>query len=515
MPPRQTFHPLVRVGIALGEVVVADDTVTGEGIVLAQRLEQLANPGGVCLQGAVYDTVPKRLPFTFTSEGEHELKGFDEPVRVYAVAAANGDATADRAASAGNSPGSPDRPRVAVLPFTNMSGDPEQEYFSDGISEDIITQLSRFKTMSVVARNSTFAFKGAAVDIDEISEKLNAQYVLEGSVRRAGSRIRISAQLIETATGNHLWAERYDRDLEDLFAVQDDVTRSIVAVLPGRVQEHIVERASRKPTQNMKAYELMLQGKAHRDELSARGNANARRCCEKAIELDPRYARAYMYLSDSYIVDLWLGLLDEANEGLGLKLAREAATLDGNDVYIQDHLGFGYLSQSMWTEAESQFNKTMSKIVNEAESMAWCGYAFLLLDQREKAYDIVTEAMRLDPLHPPTLEWIMGQIHYLDGRYDDAIEALVGEALLNSLAHAFLTGAYAHLGRTGDARIALANYIHERHGEFESRGARVKADTVLGLAGSYRAMWKNPASWERLADGLQLAGLEDDRVRPA
>jgi adenylate cyclase len=514
--------PNVRVGISLGEVVIADGTVTGAGVVLAQRLEQVAQPGAVVVQGSVSETVPTRMPFEYESLGEQTLKGFEQPVRAFVVSLrSGGDIPApdpapsksdDKVATTDTAEENaglelPDKPSIAVLAFTNISGDPEQEYFSDGISEDIITELSRFRTLFVIARNSSFRFKGASVDVREVGEELGVQYIVEGSVRRVGTRVRITAQLVETDTGNHIWAERYDRELDDIFELQDEVTRNIVAVLPGRVQEDVVDRALRKPTENMKAYELMLQGKAYRDQLSAEGNAKARACCEKAIELDPRYARAYMYLSDSYVVDIWLGLADEESSQLALQLAREAAALDGNDVYIQDHLGFGYLSQGMWKEAEAQFDKTLAKIVNEAESMAWCGYAFLLLGQPEKAREVALEARRLDPLHPPTLDWILGQIYYYEERYEEVVRLLIGEALLNSLAHGFLVGAYAHLGLEDEARESCNLFVRERRLEFASRNIVVEEDTVESLAGSFRTMWRNQASWEQFADGLRKAGL--------
>ena len=208
-----------------------------------------------------------------------------------------------------------DKPSVAVLPFTNMSGDPEQDYFSDGITEDIITGLSRFRTLFVVARHSSFAFRNENLGVREIGRRLGVQYVVEGSVRRAGSQVRISVQLADASTGNHIWAERYDRELDDIFAVQDEVTRSIVAVLPGRVQEDVADRASRMPTENMKAYEYMLRGKSLRDGLNAEDTAEAREMFKKALELDPRYARAYMYLADTYVVDGWLGLAEEGRRG--------------------------------------------------------------------------------------------------------------------------------------------------------------------------------------------------------
>ena len=504
--PEGDIQPMLRIGIAMGEVVIADNTMTGEGVVLAQRLEQLAEAGGLVIQSAVYETIPRRLPFHYINLGDHILKGFGEPVRAYSVTSQPKENV-----SAGHEPQVhklQSKPSIAILPFNNMSGDPQQEYFSDGISEDLITELSRFKTLFVIARNSSFRFKGERIDIKAAGESLGVQYIVEGSVRRAGSRVRITAQLIDTATGNHIWAERYDRELEDLFAVQDEVTKSIVAVLPGRVQEDVADRAARKPTQNMNAYEFMLQGKAYRDQLSAEGNARARECCEKAIELDPRYARAYMYLSDSYIVDLWLGLLDPASSSLGLQIARQAVALDGQDVYIQDHLGFGYLSQGMWKEAEKQFDKTLSKIVNEAESMAWCGYAYLLLDQRDKAREVVMEAMRLDPLYPSTMDWILGQINYFDEQYENVVDLMVGEAKLNSLAHAFLTGAYAHLGQIEQAQSALKEFIGQRRQEFSSTGIEIQEDTCSSLANAYRVIWRNPDYFVHLIKGLRLAGLK-------
>ena len=501
------IRPELRVGIAMGEVVIADNTVTGEGIVLAQRLEQLAEPGSVCIQGAVYETIPKRLPFDYEDLGERELKGFNTPVRVYTVKQpfqpntpiSLETGTTDKI----------DKPSIAVLPFTNMSGDPEQEYFSDGISEDIITELSRFRTLFVIARNSSFAFKGGGVDIKQIGRKLGVQYVVEGSVRRAGNRVRITAQLIEAETGNHIWAERYDRDLEDIFAVQDEVTRSIVAVLPGRVQNSVAEQASRKPTDNLKAYEHMLRGKALRDGLNAIDTAKARQHYEKALAIDPDYARAYMYLADTYVVDGWLGLANTNAPDMALRLARKGASLDNNDVYIQDQLGYAFLCAGLWEDAEVQFDKTISKIVNEAESMGWCGYGFMLLGRHDKAQQTVLEAMRLDPFHPPALDWILGQIYYFAEQFEDVIRVLMGEALLNSLAHAFLVGAFAQLERFDEAETALASFIKVRHQEFQSRNLVVEKDTIEALAGSYRNMWRLEADWRHIADGLRKAGLPD------
>ena len=502
----------LRVGIAMGEVIIADGTVTGAGVVLAQRLEQLCNAGEVMIQGAVYETLPKHLPLNFSSLGEQNLKGFDETVRVYRVATAvNASNSLPRKSEShvARKSVTSEKPSIAVLPFANHSGDPEQEYFSDGISEDIIAELSRFHALFVIARNSSFRFKDSNAGIQAIGRELGVQYIVEGSVRRAGNRVRIIAQLIETETERQIWAERFDRDFQDIFEVQDEVTRSIVAVLPGRVQDDVVDRAARKPTESMKAYELMLQGKAYRDLLSAEGNAETRRCCENAIEVDPRYARAYMYLSDSYIVDVWLGIADSDAQDLAMQYAREAAHLDSNDVYIQDHLGFAHLCSGLWREAEVQFGKTLSKIVNESESMAWCGYGYMLLGNLEKARSVVIEAIRLDPLHPPTLDWILGQICFFEKNHEAVLDLMYGKALLNSLAYAFVAAAHAYLGHQESKQLALNSFISQRRSEFDSRGIDVTDNTVETLAGAYKVMWRDPSNWEQLAAGLRLAGLPD------
>ncbi|MDH3667588.1 MAG: adenylate/guanylate cyclase domain-containing protein [Paracoccaceae bacterium] len=491
-----------RIGINLGGVVVEGDDIYGDGVNIASRLEGIADPGGICLSEDAFRQARGKTEAAFEDMGEQQLKNVAEPIRVHQVRrGTHEDAPAPARAA------DPEKPSIAVLAFANMSGNPEQEVFSDGIAEDIITQLSRFRTLFVIARNSSFAFKDQAVDVKEIGRNLGVQYVVEGSVRRAGSRVRISAQLVEAKTGNHLWAERYDRDLEDIFAVHDEVTRSIVAVLPGRVQEDVASRASRKPTDNMKAYELMLRAKALRDGLNAEDMAKARSLLERAIEIDPGYARAYMYLADTYVVDLWLGLANEEASGMSLQLSRRGAALDNNDPYIQDQLGFAYLCEGLWDDAEAQFQKTLSKIANEAESMAWCGYGFMLLGQHEKAREVIAEAMRLDPLHPPALDWIMGQVRYFERRYDEVIRFLIGEALLNSLAHAFLAAAYAHLGRAREAGSALQAFIEAREREYASRGVAASERTVGGLMGSYRHMWRDTADWDHLAEGLRKAGL--------
>ena len=491
----------LRIGIHLGDIMLDGEDIYGHGVNVAARLETLSPAGGICISSIVYESIGHRIAESFSEMGEHSLKNISKPVRLYSW-------PTDIKPPPPRIQKDSEKPTIAVLPFENMSGDPDQQYFSDGISEDIITGLSRFRTMLVVARNSSFKFRNSELNDSEIASQLGVQYLVGGSVRKAGNRVRISAQLIAADTGKHLWAERFDRNLEDIFEVQDQVAQNIIAVLPGRIQHDVVVRGFDKPTENMMAYELLLKGKSLRDGLNPEDTARAKHCFERVLELDPNYARAYMYLADTYVVDMWLGLADADAPKQTLEIARKGAALDNNDVFIQDQLGFAYLSAQLWEQADTQFEKTLSRIVNEAESMAWCGYGFLLLSRHEKAYEVLVEAMRLDPLHPPALDWILGQVYFFLGRFEDAIGLLIGEAHLNSLADAFLVAAYAHSGRQDEAEAALHIFIQRRRGELESRGI-IASNDIAGLAFGFRPMWRNPEDWERLASGLRMAGLPD------
>ncbi|WP_420583894.1 adenylate/guanylate cyclase domain-containing protein [Ruegeria sp.] len=503
LPPDGADPIRFRIGINLGDIILRDGDVFGSGVNLASRLEQLAAPGGVLVSDAVYRIVGNRLPIAWEDAGTLTFKNIAEPVRAWRFGGSKAENTR-RAQSEANL-----KPTIAVLPFHNLSDDPEQVFFTDGIAEDIITGLSRFRTLQLVSRNASFRFRGQEVDPAEIATALGADYLVEGSVRKAGSRVRISVQLSDAGSGSQLWSDRYDRELEDVLEVQDDVARSIVAVLPGRVQHDVADRSARKPEDEMKAYELMLKGKALRDGLNARDTAKARALLERAVALDPSLARSFMYLSDTYVIDLWLGLADSEAAGHVLHIARKGAALDNQDVYIQDQLGFAYLCAGHWQEAEAQFAKTLSLIQNEAESMAWCGYAFLLLGRREKAHCIVSEAMRLDPLHPPAIDWIMGQIEFFREDFEAALGLLMGEARLNSLATAFVAASYAQLGRQTEAEAALIDFKTERRDELMSRGIQLGEETVSSLARGYRTMWRRPEDFERLAAGLRAAGLPD------
>ncbi len=341
-------RPEVRIGISMGEVVIADNTITGAGVVLAQRLEQLADSGGMCIQDAAYQSVPKRLPFEYESLGEQEIKGFEEPVRAYRVALESGmpvpspdlrsdtrktkrfwrpvaDAVFVLVIVVGGGfvwwqpwksefePASvermafplPDKPSIAVLPFTNMSGDPEQEYFVDGMTEDLITDLSKLSGLFVIARNSTFTYKGKSVKVRQVAEELGVRYVLEGSVRRAGEQVRINAQLVDATTGGHLWAERYDGSLADVFALQDKVTQKIVSALAINLTEDEETRTRRGETSSPDAYDAFLEGWARYRHYTRDDFIKAIPHFERALDLDPNYGRAHAALAAVYFEGWW------------------------------------------------------------------------------------------------------------------------------------------------------------------------------------------------------------------
>ncbi|MDH3638165.1 MAG: tetratricopeptide repeat protein [Gammaproteobacteria bacterium] len=502
------IRPVIRVGIAMGEVVIADNTVTGEGIVLAQRLEQLAEPGGVCIHDAAYQTVPKRLPFSYEHLGERELRGFDEPVRVYAVRAGLRESEAE-------SPGGteaealsrPTRASIAVLAFANMSGDPKQEFFSDGITEDIITELSRFPVLAVIARQSSFSFKGEKIGIKEIGEKLGVQYVVEGSVRRGGNRTRITAQLIEAETGNHIWAERYDRELEDIFAVQDEVTRAIVATVAAQLGKAVSERAARKPTKSIKSYEYFLQANRHYYQFNPDDNVAAAKLYEKAIERDAQFARAYAGLANTYTTDHFLGWQRRENAlQNGLEAAQTALKLDSSDALARIILAWALIGHGRWDEAESELDRMLSLKPGDADVLAEAGNALKNVGRVEVGIALLEEAIRLNPLFPESYRRWLGLAYYRARRYQDAALALRA-ARLEGWAYGCLAASLAQLGEHEQAREALKTFVAERRRELEAAG--VSADRTTDLIGNYKDNFRFEEDWEHLLAGLRMAGLTE------
>jgi len=321
-----------RIGINLGDVVVEGERIYGDGVNIAARVEGLADGGGICISGTVYEHVKNKLVLGYESLGEHTVKNIAEPVRVYRINL--------------EKPGAklldlPDKPSIAVLPFNNLSGDPEQEYFADGITEDIITALSHIRQFFVIARNSTFTYKGKAVDVQAVAKDLGVRYVLEGSVRKAVNRVRISAQLIDGSTGNHLWAERYDRELADIFDVQDEITQTVAGAIEPELVKAEQQRAKKKPSERLDAWDCYHRGMWHISRRSKEDIAEARRLFERAAELDPTFGPAFQGIAAVAFYEFLSGI-SERNVEVGLRAARKAVELDDHDANAHTQLGHVY-----------------------------------------------------------------------------------------------------------------------------------------------------------------------------
>jgi adenylate cyclase len=343
----ETQRVNLRIGINLGEVLEDRGEIFGDGVNLAARLEAAAPPGGICVSATVRDQIVGKVAAEFEDGGLREFKNIARPVHVYHWPSASENAGPDGTPVASAPPAElalPDKPSIAVLPFDNMSKDPDQDFFAEGISEDIITELSKFRSLFVIARNSSFAFKGQSTDVSEISTKLGVRYVVEGSVRRAGNRVRITSQLIDAVDDKHLWAERYDRELEDIFAVQDEVTHAIVSTIEPHLASTERQRARRKPTENLGAWESYQRGLWHLYQYQPDDIGEAVQLQERAIALDPTFASAHAGLALSLYYELVLGFASDWSAGMAraLDAGKTAISLDGNDPFAHISLGRVY-----------------------------------------------------------------------------------------------------------------------------------------------------------------------------
>src|SRR5262245_17166092 len=417
-----------RMGINIGDVIHDESRLYGEGVNVAARLEAVAEPGGICISGAAYEQVRNKLALDVTDLGLQHLKNIAEPVRIYRIATEPSIKTAQ----AQRLLAVPDRPSIAVLPFANLSSHPEQEYLVDGIVDDIITELSRFSELFVIARNSSFQYKGKATDVRQVGRDLGVRYVLEGSVRRGGDRIRVSAQLIDATTGAQRWAERYDRRLEDVFALQDDVVGTIVAILAAHVRKAEIERTRTKPPTSWEAYDYYLQAAdAHASFLlsfSAEGLYETRRLLQESLSVDPDYARSYALLARTRIV-AWSSPLDSdfLNPGVldeAYQLARKAVQLDGNLPLARAVLAHVLAYRRQHEASLMEIERAFALNPNYVD---WqFGFALVVAGQSRRAVGVLEACMRLDPFYAPMASGVLGFAHYMLEQYAQALPALRG-----------------------------------------------------------------------------------------
>jgi adenylate cyclase len=480
-----------RMGINVGDIVNDGGDVHGEGVNIAARLEALAEPGGICVSGDVYNQVRNRIDADFRDMGEKEIKHVSRPIRVYAIG------VSERSISGTPFPELPDKPSIAVLPFDNMSGDPEQEYFSDGITEDIITELARFQSLFVIARNSSFAFKEQAIDVVEVAKKLGVQFVVEGSVRKAGERIRITAQLIDASTGSHLWAERYDRNLDDIFEVQDEVVSQIVTMVPGHVEIADRVRVERKPTQDMNAYDLMLRAMSmmYRDFASG----EIERLLNQVLEIDPEYAMAHAQLALKYAYSVFLnGIQSDENTTLAIRHAETALKLDSSNSTVRAFSAETYLMVGKHDLAKYHIDKAIVLNPNDFIVMGIAGLVKAYQGDYDGAVIWINKATQSDPHSADAFREAYFEAHFLGGQYELALEQLVGWQ--SPPRHIYLdkAAALALLGRTEEAREA-ARY-------FES--IRPESFNMVDFTHALIKLCARPEDAERWLTGFRKAGLE-------
>jgi adenylate cyclase len=488
-----------RVGVHLGDVIVEDDDIFGDGVNVASRIEALADPDGIAISDDAHRQVRDRLDIAWRDGGEHRVKNIARAIPIWRWIPSAGQAP-PIAAGASELPAAPDGASIAVLPFDNMSGDREQDYFADGITEDIITELSKIPGLLVISRNSTFTYKGKATKAQDVCAALGVRYVMEGSVRKAGERVRITAQLIDGRSGGHMWAERYDRGMADIFAVQDDVTEKIVRALEVNLADKMVGRPARMDTDKPAAYDCVLRGREQYRLFSKDGNLNARRLYEEAIAIDPDYAAAHAGLAGTCLHDWFLGSPDALDRAF--ELALRANALDPSLPLVHEALGNVYLFRKQHEEALAAARRWIEVEPGNADAYANLAGALLFIGEPEQVISLIEKATRLNPFHPFYYTLYRGMALLSMERYQEALEALERSAAHNpeSLAtYLYLAACHGHLGENEPAREALAE-MHGIHPEFSMAWVR-----------NFQP-YKRAADLDRLVEGLRRAGFSETGI---
>ena len=533
-----------RIGINLGDVMVDGESIYGDGVNIASRLESLADAGGICISGTVYDHVKNKLPLGYEYRGEQTVKNISEPVRVYrvmmepeAVGKVIGEKKAkprqwqkmvliavailivvaaviavwrlylyptrppiEVASKEKMAFPLPDKPSIAVLPFMNMSGDPELEHFSDGITEEIITALSKTPKLFVIARNSTFTYKGKPVRVKQVAEDLGVRYVLEGSVRKSADRLRITAQLIDALTGHHLWAERYDREPKDIFVLQDEITLKILNSLHVKLTGGEQDRVYGKGTNNLEAYIKVLQGRDYFWRLNRESNIFAKKLFEEAIALDPKYPAPYWLLGMTHIMDTWFDWGQSKEDSLSRAIELAQKTISLNDLDSNGHglLGAAYRLKGDHDKAIAEGKRAVELDPNSADAHVWLGIALNYADRAEEAIPLFEKAIRLNPFAHTWYFLHLGHSYRFLGRYDEAIAVYQKAIQLspkNLIAHLGLTCAYSLSGRDKEASVHAAEVL------------RISPDFSLDRFAE-KLPFKNQAEKDRYINALRKAGLK-------
>ena len=485
-----------RIGINLGDIIFEEGDIFGDGVNVAARLEQLAGTGQVCVSAAVYDQVSGRLDLSFQDLGEQHLKNMKRPVQAYQVNLDSSDVSNPL-------PEQPEptsivsavKPTIAVLPFDNLSVDPEQEFFVDGLTEDILTELSRRHELFVISRNSTFVYKGQAVNLRDVGEKLGAQYLVEGSVRKSGQRLRVTVQLIDTTNDAHIWAEKYDRTLDDIFAIQDEVTAAIVATLPGRIEAQQQDQLARKKPGNLAAYECLLVAKVLHHKSNREDNKKALELVDRAIELDPEYAHAHVWRG-CILGQAWgYGWCEDKEAMLGQAQAssERAAQFDDNDADIHrllaaiDILHHNFTRSKYHQERALELNPNYDLVVVQmGELYTWTGEA-------EKGVEWITKAMRLNPHHPLRFWSHLGKAHFTGKNYQAALQAFDHLPSLDTAQQAFAIACHGWLGDKQAAERQLQT--------LDALDPQFSMDQLLATL-----HYENEADLQHLCTGLEMAG---------
>ncbi len=500
-PDRQV---LWRMGIHLGDVIVEGEDIFGDGVNLAARLEGLAEPGGLCISDDVQRQIDGKLDHAFEDLGEQSLKNIEKPVRVFALRPSRPKSVDEPRPTERT-----EKPGVAVLPFTNMSGDPEQEYFSDGITEDIITELSRFRELLVIARHSVFAYKGKAAKVQDIARDLGVAYVVEGSVRKAGNRVRVTAQLIEAAGGNHLWAERYDRELKDVFQVQDEITRTIAGTVSGRLDLVGQQRALRLTGAGLKSYDLALKGKALCLLYTKEDNVRARELLEQALALDPGNTQALIWLAETHLVEAnerWVADFRRAFEQ-ALETIRQAVRSDETNSTAHAMLGEWLIHLQDYDHAEFQIRKGLELNPNDFHVRTSLGLYLAATGEPERALEEFDLARILNPIDPSWVPFYRGIASFTARHYHAAIAEFRQTREPIDELFGWLAASYALNGQTDKAREAMDEYLRRAERNMAVFPGRCLEDWRDYW--QWIAAYKDTADLEHLLDGLRKAGLED------